>query len=180
MIGPVQCPMCGGIINKDLQALCGRAICTSCATAIAAAFPLLKTQPCRRQTIYMRLKDRRCEGLKPYDTRLGDLASWGVSDEQLNGACDMSKESTGRVSFGYVFAILRNEYERKAPVASSGGNDISSGGKAAAPVVKEEWERQGFASQKDYEACEFAFTKERFRNSRASWVEFRANWTGVV
>lgn len=174
MIGPVPCPMCGGIINKDLQALCGRAICTSCATAIAQAIPLLKTQPCRRQTICMRLQEQKCSGVRPYDPKLADLANWGITDEQINGACDMSKESTGRVSFGYVFAILRNEHERgnkPAPSLESAAIDV--------PVrAKEDWERLGFANQADYERWQWSYDQERLKGRRTTQAESIKMWLG--
>lgn len=182
MIGPVQCPMCGGIINKDLQALCGRAICTSCATAIAQAIPLLKTQPCRRQTICMRLAELDL-AVMPTRQEVRDLAEWGVSDEQLMGACDIAKER-GKFSFGYVYSILKNEREtnimraamRQMPPA---GYTVDSPGdiRTGPPVrAKEEWERQGFANQADYEAWQFAYDKDRRSGRRITEAEHRRNW----
>lgn len=170
MIGPVPCPMCGGVINKDLQALCGRAICTSCAVAIAQAFPLLKTQPCRRQAICMRLQEL---GLSVMSTRqeVRDLADWGVSDEQLRGACGIAKER-GKFSFGYVYSILKNEREQKAQKPTPVVEEV----KPEPVKAKEEWERQGFANQADYDACDHAYNMARFKNGRLSWVDFRRNW----
>lgn len=120
----------------------------------------------------MRLHEQNCSGLKPYDTRLGELANWGITDEQINGACDMSKESTGRVSFGYVFAILRNEHERgnkPAPSLEPAVIDV--------PVrAKEDWERLGFVSQADYEAWQWSFDQAYRKGSRISEAESRRLW----
>lgn len=170
------CALCPNPASTELHALCGRSVCLSCATAIAEALPRLKTQPCRRQTICMRLQEHNCGGVKPYDPKLGELAAWGVTDEQLTGACDMSKESTGRVSFGYVFAILRNEHERgnrPAPSLEPAVIDV--------PVrAKEDWERLGFANQADYERWQWSYDQERLKGRRTTQAESIKMWLGVV
>lgn len=170
------CQLCAtNPINTELQTLSKRPVCVPCATAIAEALPLLKTQPCRRQTICMRLHEYGIR-ISPADKRLFELIEYGVTDEQIRGACDIAKESTGGTNFGYVLAILRNERQRKAPVVGSGVNEQSSGGKAAAPVVKEDWERLGFVSQADYEKWQWSFDQAYRKGSRISEAESRRLW----
>lgn len=155
-------------INPELQTLSKRSVCVPCATAIAEALPRLKTQPCRRQTICMRLAELDL-AVMPTRQEVRDLAEWGVSDEQLMGACDIAKER-GKFSFGYVYSILKNEREQKAQ-------------KPPEPVVaevpvrpKEDWERLGFANQADYEAWQFAYDKDRRSGRRITEAEHRRNW----
>lgn len=160
-------------ISAELQALSKRSVCVPCATAIAEALPRLKTQPCRRQTICMRLQEL---GLSVMSTRqeVRDLANWGVSDEQLRGACDIAKER-GKFSFGYAYSILRNEREQmeQKPLPEPVAIDV--------PVrPKEEWEKQGFANQADYERCQFAFDQARLKGRSLKWAEHKQQWMGVV
>lgn len=171
------CALCQNPASTELQAACGRSCCLSCATAIAEALPRLKTQPARRQAICMRLQENGVR-VSPADSRIMELVEYGVSDEQIRGACDIAKESTGQASLGYVLAILRNERQRqkKAPGVSSGGNEPSSGGKAEAPVAREDWERLGFANQADYERWQFAFDQERRRGVKITAAESRKRW----
>lgn len=170
------CQLCStNPINTEIQTLCKRPVCLSCASAIAEALPLLKTQPCRRQTICMRLHEYGIR-ISPADKRLFELVEYGVTDEQIRGACDIAKESTGSAGFGYVIAILRNERARQAAPAKPpepAAIDV--------PVrPKEDWERLGFASQADYEAWQFAHDQEYRRGRRISEAESRNLWLGVV
>lgn len=171
------CFHCQNPASAELIALCKRVVCLSCATAIAEALPLLKTQPSRRHAICMRLQENGVRVMAA-SQQVKDLAEWGITDEQITGACDIAKERNGFATFGYVYGILKNERERnnRAPVVSSGGNEPSSGGKAIAPVVKEDWERLGFANQADYERWQFAYDKDRRSGRRITEAEHRRNW----
>lgn len=164
------CQLCQNPANTELHTLCKRSVCLSCALAIADALPLLKTQPSRRHAICMRLQEL---GLAVMSSRLEvrELADWGVSDEQLRGACDIAKER-GKFSFGYVYSILKNEREQKAQKPAPVVEEV----KPEPVKAKEEWERQGFANQADYDACDHAYNMARFKNGKLSWVDFRRNW----
>lgn len=163
-------------ISAELQTLSKRSVCVPCATAIAEALPRLKTQPCRRQTICMRLQER---GLSVMSTRqeIRDLVEWGVSDEQLMGACDIAKER-GKFSFGYVYSILKNEREQKAQklLQEKWMTPAEAAEKGWMPKPKEDWERLGFANQADYEAWQFAYDKDRRSGRRITEAEHRRNW----
>lgn len=171
------CALCPSPASTELHALTGRSLCLSCATAIADAMPRLKTQPCRRQAIAMRLQSYGIR-VMPADKRLFELVEYGVTDEQITGACDMAKESIGSANLGYVLAILRNERKRKekAPVVSSGVNEPNSGGKQVAPVVREDWERLGFANQQDYERWQWSYDQERRKGRKITEAESRKAW----
>jgi hypothetical protein len=122
----------------------------------------------------MRLHEHGIEALTA-NKQVIDLAKWGISDEQIRGACEIAKKRNA-LSFGYVYGVLKNEHERNnkpPPMPEPVEIDV--------PVrAKEEWERQGFASQADYEACDHAFTKAKFRNTRLTWVEHKEQWKGVM
>lgn len=166
-----QCQLCSGVASAELKALCGRVVCIACATAISDAMPRLKTQPSRRHAICMRLQENGVRVMAA-SQQVKDLAEWGVTDEQITGACDIAKERNGFAAFGYVYGILKNERERqiKKPVP------VAEEVKPEPVKAKEEWERQGFASQADYDACDHAYNMARFKQARLSWVDFRRNW----
>lgn len=158
-------------ISSELQALCQRSCCIVCATAIAEALPRLKTQPQRRQAICMRLQERGIR-IAPSDRRIIELVEYGVTDEQISGACDMAKESIGTANLGYVLGILRNERMRPAKYVET--PKIAE----PAPEVKarEDWERLGFASQKDYEAWQFSYDCDKRKGRKITEAEHRHNW----
>lgn len=110
--------------------------------------------------------------ISPADKRLFELVEYGVTDEQIRGACDIAKESTGSVNLGYVMAILRNERARQVAPA-----------KPPEPVAidvpvraKEDWERLGFVSQADYEKWQWSFDQAYRKGSRISEAESRRLW----
>lgn len=180
---PILCASCSkNPASREMITLCQRHVCIPCATAIAEALPLLKTQPCRRQTICMRLHECGIR-ISPADKRLFELVEYGVTDEQIRGACDIAKESTGSINLGYVIAILRNERERGIKYVTGTPKAVHDTGAEAPAFVlkpKEDWERLGFVSQADYEAWQFAHDQEYRRGRRISQAESIRMWMGVA
>lgn len=167
----MQCALCPNIAHTELQAISRRSVCIACATAIAEALPHLKTQPCRRQTICMRLGECGVSVMAT-DQRIMELVEYGVTDEQLRGACDMAKERIGQPNFGYVLSILRNERQRKEKALEKAPEPQ----KAEPVVALEDWQRLGFANQADYECWQFSYDMERRKGRKITEAESRKAW----
>lgn len=161
----MQCLLCENVHSKDLLAATGRQVCVPCATAIAAGLETLKTRPGRRQEIAMRFHEAGLR-LGATDARLMELVEYGTTDEQIRDAVTCAKQQYASINAGLVLAILKGRRANQPPPKQEPQSDDLK------PSIPH-WQAQGFANEKDYEACDWSYTQS---GRKLKWTQFKSNW----
>lgn len=162
----MTCSLCHNAASRDMLALYPKPLCLPCAGAISQAYQTCPTRPARRHEIAALFAKYQiaCISTDQWTLWLAECCN----DEQIHAMIHELSKTGKRLSVAFVAGALRHRM-------SSHGEPKKMPTEAEQPAepATPDWQKQGFASEQQYEQCDWAYTQS---GRKQKWAQFKSEW----